>query len=689
MIPFYGGLNGQSFKIKQVYNNRQELVTDLNSAWASAIGVGEYVAINYGKPGTDGYNNNRSIDSNVNFNSTVWQKVYDEELDTSDGSLTNQNGLGYKLLFWTTGNVPDIVLDTIAAQDVYDATTGEYNEPKIEEVTTASESPDVQHFEFAGVISQRMQFEDVVVEDADYQPTLDEGYTDTTRNVVTVTLHLPQGQVFNTQVVVHKSIAGGSATAEIDESNINVPQLNLTLPANQSFEPEQISTTVIAAAETPSVQQSYGVEDTYHENPLLNFSLPQAQIMREGEVDLTELRPSQIPTAAVEYTDATTKNEPYLALGLPRSVKFYKGSDLLSTFDQTYNSATDFTDVTLPGVKIEDCVLNTTLGFLYEVVENAQDDTKIDLRYVSTLYAPLPTVSRSLINTFDGDGEINQPSVNRTVSPTGDSWNVEALMPRVPTLNLTYDYLGAGETGSASLTPLANGSSVTLDLQIPQGSKWFAGTEVDDNTTSTVVSGAEIGDFYLNNSANTTSAGHVYRWNGSAWVLQTGYGLQGPTGPALNVIASLTVTPTEVADDTLAGVGAYLTSQGYNPAPEEIISVIYQDSDAIGYWYYKPGARGDNTRTWARVKLTGSLSAFTVDTYSVDVDKVYNTGYVNSLLKATFGVGDNKDRQTYNATAVDAFIATLTQRIADLEDALAQDKIEQQSWGAISDLIEG
>jgi len=76
----------------------------------------------------------------------------------------------------------------------------------------------------------------------------------------------------------------------------------------------------------------------------------------------------------------------------------------------------------------------------------------------------LPTVSRSLINTFDGDGEINQPSVDRTVSPTGDSWNVEALMPRVPTLNLTYDYLGAGETGSASLTPLANDSSVTLDL---------------------------------------------------------------------------------------------------------------------------------------------------------------------------------------------------------------------------------
>jgi len=94
--------------------------------------------------------------------------VYNENLDTSDGSLTNQNGLGYKLLFWTTGNVPDIILDTIDAQNVYNETTGEYNEPKIEEVTTASESPDVQHFEFAGVISQRMQFEDVVVEDADY-----------------------------------------------------------------------------------------------------------------------------------------------------------------------------------------------------------------------------------------------------------------------------------------------------------------------------------------------------------------------------------------------------------------------------------------------------------------------------------------------------------------------------------------
>lgn len=690
MIPFYGGFNGQSFEIKQVYSNRAQLVVDLNSAWASAIGVGEYVAINYGKPGEDGYDTNLAADSGKNFNSTVWQKVYDEALDTSDGSLTNANGLGYKLLFWTAGNVPDIILDTVNVQDIYNPTTGEYNEPKIEEVTSESESPDIQHFEFAGVVSQRMQFEDVVVEDADYQPTLDEGYTDNTRNIVTVTLHLPQGQVFNTEVVVNKSIAGGDASAVVDKSDINVPQLQLTIPASQSFEPDQISTTVIAAAATPSVQESYANEDTYHERPRLNFSLPQAQVMREGNTDLTVLRPSQAPTAAVEYTDSVTKNEPYLTLGLPRSVKFYKGSDLVAAFDSTYNAAINYTDVTLSNVQPEDCVINSTLGFLYEVTQNASDSSKIDLTYKATLYAPLPTVSRGLINTFNGEGEINQPSVTRTVNPDGSAWDVEVLMPRVPNLELDYEFIGSGETGQATLTSRANSSIIDFLLRIPRGAKWFVGTAISTDGSTVTIDGADVGDLYLNNSDSgySSASGTVYQWDGSKWNKQDGLGLLGKTGPALNTITeTIDVTSTYAS---LADVGNYLTSQGWNPDPNELIPVLWPSdlNSAQSYWFFKPGDVSDPNRPWDSVLLTGNISAITASDYSTNSNLVYNTTYINNLLRGSFVEGDNKDRLGYNATAVDGLIAALTQRVADLENTLAQDIQEQQSWGRIADLIE-
>jgi hypothetical protein len=63
MNSFYGGPSGQSFEIEKVFTSRKALLDDLELRWTSDIGVGSYVFVSYGMPGTDKYNTNREIDS--------------------------------------------------------------------------------------------------------------------------------------------------------------------------------------------------------------------------------------------------------------------------------------------------------------------------------------------------------------------------------------------------------------------------------------------------------------------------------------------------------------------------------------------------------------------------------------------------------------------------------------------------
>ena len=114
-IPFYGGLNGQSFEIKETFNTHADIITDLGYGWNSPIGVGEYILINYGEPGTEEYIANRNVDGTVNWNGTIWQKIYDEDASTETSKAkgyierpSTRNGLGYKLLFYSTGPIPKI-----------------------------------------------------------------------------------------------------------------------------------------------------------------------------------------------------------------------------------------------------------------------------------------------------------------------------------------------------------------------------------------------------------------------------------------------------------------------------------------------------------------------------------------------------------------------------------------------------
>ena len=107
-------------------------------------------------------------------------------------------------------------------------------------------------------------------------------------------------------------------------------------------------------------------------------------------------------------------------------------------------------------------------------------------------------------------------------------------------------------------------------------------------------------------------------------------GPRGPIGNPLNIIATETITAAQVAEDTLAAVGAELTVRGRDPRAGELIAVTYEkaENDVISYWYFKVDA------TWQRVQLSGGMGGAIVNTKVTDAtasSKVYSAEYINDL----------------------------------------------------------
>ena len=107
-------------------------------------------------------------------------------------------------------------------------------------------------------------------------------------------------------------------------------------------------------------------------------------------------------------------------------------------------------------------------------------------------------------------------------------------------------------------------------------------------------------------------------------------GPQGEVGSPLNIVATEIITAAQVAEDTLAAVGAELTARGRDPQAGELIAVTYEkaENEAVSYWYFKVNA------TWQRVQLSGGIGGVIVNTKVIDAtanSKVYSAEYINAL----------------------------------------------------------
>jgi len=165
-MSFYGGKQGKSFRIAKIFENKAEMLEDLQARWNSNIGINELVFINYGNPADKTiyqkaetkecygqtytftkdltrWEYNRQIDKEYKvptlqkdgtykdvadgklFNTTIWEKCYtsddklvveDERIDPVNGMdkymINDDFGIGYHLVASLTGNVPIITVDS-------------------------------------------------------------------------------------------------------------------------------------------------------------------------------------------------------------------------------------------------------------------------------------------------------------------------------------------------------------------------------------------------------------------------------------------------------------------------------------------------------------------------------------------------------------------------------------------------
>lgn len=165
-MSFYGGKQGKSFRIAKIFENKAEMLQDLQSRWNSSIGINELIFINYGNPadktiyqeaGTKEcygqtytftkdltrWEYNRQIDIEYKvptrqqdgsyeniadgklYNTTIWEKCYtsddktivdNERIDPVNGMdkyvISDDFGIGYHLIASLTGNVPAIIINS-------------------------------------------------------------------------------------------------------------------------------------------------------------------------------------------------------------------------------------------------------------------------------------------------------------------------------------------------------------------------------------------------------------------------------------------------------------------------------------------------------------------------------------------------------------------------------------------------
>lgn len=234
MYSFYGGRKGQDFSIAMVFPTRVEMEADLAKGWTSSIPVTSYVMVSYGLPSDTDYATYRDQDIDaygVSYNSTLWQKIYNEDEDMT------ANGLSYQLIASLTGNTPRISI----------------------------EKP-------------------ITVLDADEEPDVD--INSTNPDDVVVTFKLPQSQVI-TQTATTPIDANQNPSVDMDTSNINQPILEFQLPVAQQI--QQGNTEVLNTNENPSFE----IDASNINQPILSFKLPQAQVM--AEPDLIIGAPNAVP----------------------------------------------------------------------------------------------------------------------------------------------------------------------------------------------------------------------------------------------------------------------------------------------------------------------------------------------------------------------------------------------------------
>ena len=616
MLSFYGGPAGKDFTIAKIFDSKASLDADIAAGDASEIYAGDYVLVSYGDPNTPEFSTNRQKDGNKSYNATLWKKDWNNGYEyrlicsiASSYPLFSAGAVEASLKF---GSAPQLTIDSsslanpkVGLKMPASLKAGTANTTELVAPTATASIVPV----YGGTLGNELSFQAKIPQGVTFTPSVsDAGEISWTNNgnLPNPTTKSVKGQKGDTGV----SFAGIEYTTSIASGGNNTFKVKYS-NGTTSTESYNIKNGVdITSVEEIASDIDGGTN---------SITFVKSDGTKAGPV--TVKNGSKGSTGTIKSVTATVDAN----VGIPQVIAKAKGdpsnADITFEFKNlkgnpgTISTVTAMVDDTSVDTGDPECVVelggtpeNRSFNLVFSHLVGTQG-VKGDTGYYFT-----PAVDAFGNLSWNNNGELNNPVTVNIKGPKGDGGTVEIT-------NVVIDN-GSSETADPSVEVISSTTdpqhakySLSFHnlvgkrgVQGPRGYYFLPSVAANGDLSWSNNSGGEL--------ANPTTINIR--------------GPQGEVGNPLNIIAIEIITAAQVAEDTLAAVGAELTARGRDPQAGELIAVTYEKSenDVISYWYFKVDA------TWQRVQLSGGMGGAIVNTKVTDAtasSKVYSAEYVNAL----------------------------------------------------------
>lgn len=616
MLSFYGGPAGKDFTIAKIFDSKASLDADIVAGDASEIYAGDYVLVSYGDPNTPEFSTNRQKDGDKSYNATLWKKDWNNGYEyrlicsiASSYPLFSAGAVEASLKF---GSAPQLTIDSSslanpkvglkmpASLKAGTANTTESVAP----TATASIVP-----VYGGTLGNELSFQAKIPQGVTFTPSVsDAGEISWTNNgnLPNPTTKSVKGQKGDTGVsfagieYTPSTASGGNNTFKVKYSNGTTGTESYNIKNGVDITSvEEITSDIDGGTNSITFVKSDGT--------------------KVGPV--TVKNGSKGSTGTIKSVTATVDAN----VGIPQVTAKAKGdpsnADITFEFKNlkgnpgTISTVTAAVDNTSVDTGDPECVVelggtpeNRSFNLVFSHLVGTQG-IKGDTGYYFT-----PAVDALGNLSWNNNGELNNPATVNIKGPKGDGGTVEIT-------SVVIDN-GSSETATPSVEVISG----TTD---PQHAKYSL--SFHNLVGKRGVQGPR-GYYFL---PSVAANGDLSWSNNSGGELANPAtinirGPQGEVGNPLNIIATEIITAAQVAEDTLAAVGAELTARGRDPQAGELIAVTYEkaENDVISYWYFKVNA------IWQRVQLSGGMGGVIVNTKVTDTtasSKVYSAEYINAL----------------------------------------------------------
>lgn len=614
MLSFYGGPAGKDFTIAKIFDSKASLDADIAAGDASKIYAGDYVLVSYGDPNTPEFSTNRQKDGDKSYNATLWKKDwnngYEYRLICSIASSYPLFSAGAAEASLPFGSAPQLTIDSsslanpkVGLKMSASLVAGTAN--TIESVAPTA-APSITPV-YGGTLGNELSFQAKIPQGVTFTPSIsDAGEISWTNNgdLPNPDIKSIKGQKGDTGVsfagieYTPSAASGGNNTFKVKYSNGTTGTESYNIKNG----------TDIASVEEVSSDTDGGIN---------SITFVKSDGTKVGPVNVKN--GSKGSTGTIKSVTATVDAN----VGTPQVTAKAEGdpsnADIAFEFKNLKGNSGTISAVT---AAVDNTSIDTGDPGCVVELGGTPENRSFNLAFSHLVgkqgiqgprgYYFTPSVATSGELSWNNNGELDNPATVNIKGPKGDGGTVEIT-------NILIDN-GSSETA----TPSAEVISGTTD---PQHAKYSLSFH---NLVGKRGTQGPRGYYFLPSVATN---GDLSWSNNGELANPTTVNIRGPQGEVgnpLNIIATEIITATQVAEDTLAGVGAELTARGRDPQAGELIAVTYEkaENDVISYWYFKVDA------AWQRVQLSGGMGGAIVNTKVTDAtasSKVYSAEYINAL----------------------------------------------------------